>query len=106
MASGHPYLIALNRMNKIPIDFGGPFNKENGIEQYFLTSIDRYSKYPTVEIVNNVSSAILNTYKYNHRVPKTIRLDQVSCLTGKKFETFLSKMILNQYKHLQTIIEQ
>ena len=74
----------------IQIEFGGPVINERGIEQYFLASIDRYSKYPTVEIVNNPSSTkiikFLNTNKYNHGVPRTIRFDQARCSTGKKFE--------------------
>ena len=37
------------------IDFGGPILNEKGIEQYFITSVDRYSKYPTAEIVNDAS---------------------------------------------------
>ena len=37
--------------DEIQIDFGGPISIENGIEQYFITSIDRYSKYPTAEKV-------------------------------------------------------
>ena len=39
----------------IQIDFGGPILNEKGIEQYFITSVDRYSKYPTAEIVSNSS---------------------------------------------------
>ena len=55
------------------IDFGGPILNEKGIEQYFITSIDRYSKYPTAEIVNNASGPkvikFLNKYIYHHGVP-------------------------------------
>ena len=43
--------------DKIQIDFGGPILNEKGIEQYFITSIDRYSKYPTAEIVKNASGS-------------------------------------------------
>ena len=42
--------------DEIQIDFGGPMLNEKGIEQFFITSIDRYSKYPTAEVVNNASS--------------------------------------------------
>ena len=66
--------------DEIQLDFGGPILNEKGIEQYFLTSIDRYSKYPTAEIVNNASGPnvikFLNNYIYQHGVPRTIRLDQ------------------------------
>ena len=67
----------------------------NGIEQYFITSIDRYSKYATAEIVDNASGSnvlnFLNKYIYQHGVPSTIRLDQARCFTGKKFETFCTE---------------
>ena len=54
--------------DEIQLDFGGPILNEKGIEQYFLTSIDRYSKYPIAEIVNNASGPnvikFLNNYIY------------------------------------------
>ena len=81
--------------DEIQLDFGGPILNEKGIEQYFITSIDRYSKYPTVEIVNNASGPnvikFLNNYIYQHGVPRTIRLDQARCFTGKKFEIFCTE---------------
>ena len=65
------------------------------MEQYFITSIDRYSKYPTAEIVNNASGPIkikfLNKYIYHQGVPRAIRLDQARCFTGKKLETFCTE---------------
>ena len=77
--------------DEIQIEFGGPILNEKGIEQYFITSVDRYSKYSRAEIVNNASVTnlikFLNNYIYNHGVPKTIRLDQARCFTGQKFET-------------------
>ena len=81
--------------DEIQLGFGGPILNEKGIEQYFLTSIDRYSKYPTAEIVINSSGPnvikFLNNYVYHHGVPRTIRLDQARCFTGKKFETFCTE---------------
>ena len=78
--------------DEIQIDVGGPTLIEKGIEQYFITSVDRYSKYPTAKIVNNTSGTnvikFLNNYIHNHRVPRTIRLDQARCFTGKQFDTF------------------
>ena len=69
---------------------------EKGIEQCFITSIDRYSKYPTAEIVNNASGPnvikFLNKNIYHHGVPRAIRLDQARCFTGKKFETFCTEI--------------
>ena len=40
--------------DEIQIDFGGPKLNEKGIEQFFITSVDRYSKYPTAEIVKKL----------------------------------------------------
>ena len=96
--------------DEIQIDFGGPILKEKGIEQYFITSIDRYSKYPTAEIVNNASGPnvikFLNKYIYHHGVPRAIRLDQARCFSGKKFEFSAQKITLHLYLHKQTTIEQ
>ena len=82
------------------------------LEQYFLTGIDRHSKYPAKEIVNNGSSPIaikfMNThthtyiymniyiyiYIYNIGVPRIRRLDQARCLTGKNFEEYFSEKII------------
>ena len=81
--------------DEIQIDFGGPILNEKGIEQYFIISIDRYSKYLTVEIVNNTSGQnvikFLNNYIYHHGVPRTVKLDPARCFTGKKFETFCTE---------------
>ena len=49
--------------DELQIDFGGPIIKESAIEQYFITSVDGYSKYPTAEIVNNASGT--NVIKYS-----------------------------------------
>ena len=81
--------------DEIQVDFGGPILNEKGIEQYFITSIDRYLKYPTTEIVNSASGSnvikFLNNYIYQHGVPRSIRLDQARCFTGKKFETICTE---------------
>ena len=73
--------------DQIQINFGGPITNEKNIEQYFTTSVDRHSNNPTAEIVDNasVSNAIkfLNKYIYSHGLPRTIRLDQAKCFTGK-----------------------
>ena len=42
--SALPYCIEPN--DEIKTDFGWPIINEKGIIQYFLASIDRYSKYP------------------------------------------------------------
>ena len=54
--------------DEIQIDFGGPIINEKGLEQFFITNVDRYSKYPTAKIVNNASGTnvmkFLNIYIY------------------------------------------
>ena len=81
--------------DEVQIDFEGPTVIERGIEQYFITSVDRFSKYTTAEIVNNASATnvikFLNNYIYNHGVPRTMRLAQARCFTGKIFETFCTE---------------
>ena len=78
--------------DELQIDFGGAILNEKGIEQYFITNVDRYSKYPTAEVENNSSGTnvikFLNKYIFNHGLSRTVRLDQARCFTGKKFETF------------------
>ena len=80
---------------EIQINFVGPILNKKGKEQFLNTSIDRYSKYPTGEIVNNASSTnvikFLDNYIYNRGVPRTVRLDQARCFTGKKIETLCTE---------------
>ena len=81
--------------DEIQIYFGGPISNEKVIEQYFITSVDRYLTYPIAETVNNASGPnvikFFNKFIYKHGVPRTIRLDQARCFTGKKFETFCAE---------------
>ena len=46
----HPHKVCQEPIEEIQIDFGGPILNEKDKEIYFLTGIDRYSKYPTAEI--------------------------------------------------------
>ena len=81
--------------DEIQIDFVGPIVNEQDIELYFITSVDSYSKYPIARKVNNAAGTnvikFLNNYIYNQGVPRTIKLDQARCFTGKKFETFCTE---------------
>ena len=74
-------------MTKNHIDFGGPVFNEKDIKQYFITGVDWYLKYLTVEKVNNASGTnvfkFFNNYIYNHGVPRTLRLDRTRCFTDK-----------------------
>ena len=95
--------------DEIKIHFGGPIINGKGVEQYFTTSVDRYSKYPTAETVNNASGTnvikVLNNYIYSHGVPRTIRLDETRCLQAKSLKHFVLRNIIRQYMHLQVTIE-
>ena len=96
--------------DEIQIGFYGPIINEKGMEQFFNTSVDRYSKYPTAEIVNNASGSkvikFFNNYIYNHEVPRTIRLDQDRLFTGKSLNHFVLKVTVHPYMHLQMTTEQ
>ena len=46
----HPHKLCQEPKEENQIDFGGPIWNEKDREIYFLICIDRYSKYPTVEI--------------------------------------------------------
>ena len=46
----HPHKLCQEPNEEIHNDFGGPILNEKDKEIYFLTCIDCYSKYPTVEI--------------------------------------------------------
>ena len=41
--------------DEIQKEFGEPILNDKGLQQYFIKSVDRYSKYPTAEIIINAS---------------------------------------------------
>ena len=65
---------------EIQIDFGGPITKEKDQDIYFPVCIDRFSKYPTVEVFDKANGPnvikFLDEYIQIHGVPRNIRLDQ------------------------------
>ena len=84
----HPHKACQEPNEEIQIDFGGPIINDKDKDIYFLTCIDRYSKYPTVRIFDNADGVnvvkFLRDYAYTHGIPQTIRLDQATCLVGKQ----------------------
>ena len=62
---------------------------------YFLTAIDRFSKYPTVYIYDKANGPnvlkLLDMYIETHGIPRSIRLDQAKCLVGKQAKIFCNK---------------
>ena len=80
---------------KIQIDFAGPINNEKDHEIYILTCIDRFSKYPSAELVDNAISSnvikFLDNYIQIHGVPRSLRIDQARCLVGNQVKNFCTK---------------
>ena len=67
----------------IQIDFGGPITNEENQDIHFLACIGRFSKYPTVEVLDKANgpnvNKFLDEYIQIHGVPRNIRLDQARC---------------------------
>ena len=84
---------------EIQIDFGGPVTNEKDQDVYFLACIDRFSKFPTVEVFEKANGPnvlkFLDEYIHIHGVPRNIRLDQVRCLIGNKVKTFCKQQNIN-----------
>ena len=84
---------------EIEIDFGGPITNEKDQDIYFLACIDRFSKFPTVEVFEKANGPnvliFLDDYIHIHGVPRNIRLDQARCLIGNKVKTFCKQHNIN-----------
>ena len=80
---------------EIQIDSGGPIYNEKNQEVYFLAFIDRFSKFPTVEVFDRANAdnifKFLQEYVLLHEIPRSIRLDQARCQTGNQIKTFCSQ---------------
>ena len=78
---------------EIQKDFAGPINNEKEHEIYILTCVDRFSKYPSAEIVENANAMnvkkFLNNYIHTHGVPRSLRIDQARCLIGIQVKKLL-----------------
>ena len=81
------------------IDFGGPITNEKDQDTYFIASIDRFSKYPSVEVFDKANGPnvlkFLDDYIQIHGVPGNIRLDQARCLIGYKVKNFCKQHNIN-----------
>ena len=84
---------------EIQIVFGGPIINDKDKDIYFLTCIDRYSKYPTFRIFDNANGVnvkkFLRDSAYIHGVPRTIRVDQATCLVGKQVTNYCNENNIN-----------
>ena len=50
----HPHKVGQEPNMEIQIDFGGPILNGKDKENFFLTCIDRYSKYPTARAIGEL----------------------------------------------------
>ena len=84
---------------EIQVDFGGPVTNEKDHDIYFLACIDRFSKFPTVEVFDKANGQnvlkFLDDYFHIHGVPRNIILDQARCLIGNKLKTFCKQHNIN-----------
>ena len=91
----HPHKTCQELNEEIQIDFAGSITNDKEKDIYFLTCIDRYSKYPTVRIFDNANGVnvvkFLRDYAYTHGIPRTIRLDQATCLVGKQITNYCNE---------------
>ena len=91
----NPHIPCVEPNQEIQIDFGGPIFDEKGKEVYFLTAIDRFSKYPIAYIYDKVNGPnvlkFVDMYIEIHGNPRYIRLDQAKCLVGNQVKTFCNK---------------
>ena len=80
---------------EIHIDFAGTINNEKEYEIYILTCIDRFSKNPSAELVDNANASnvikFLDNYIQIHGVPRSLRIDQARCLIGNQVKNFCMK---------------
>ena len=105
----HPHKACQEPKEEIQIDFGGPIINDQDKDIYFLTCIDCYSKYPKVRTFEKANGAnvvkILRDYAYTHGIPRTIRLDQATCLDGKQVTNYCNEININIIDARSAIIE-
>ena len=94
-----PLLNCSEPNEEIQIDFSGPNTNEKNQDIHFLACIDRFSKYPTVEVLDKANGP--NVIKFSdeyiqiHGVPRNIRLDQARCLIGYTVKNFCKQLNFN-----------
>ena len=93
-----PLLNCFEPNDEIQTDFGGPITNEKDQDIHFLASIDRFSKYPTVEVFDEANGPnvikFLDEYIQIHGVHRNIRLDQARCLIGYKVKKIVNNIRL------------
>ena len=84
---------------EIQMDFAGPIPYKNNTQNnYILVIVDRLSKYPHVEIVNNCDTNTAIEYLENcrkvHGIPRSKRCDQAQAFKAKEFDIFCKNKII------------
>ena len=82
----------LNNSNKeIQLDFIGPITENNG-RFYILLSMDRFTKWPAASFCTSTDGEtavrFLEQYVNLNGVPKTIRTEKATALTGRLFREY------------------
>ena len=76
----------------IHADFYGPLPTG----QYIIVLIDKYSRYPETEIINNTSTKTLipklDAIFARHGIPHTVKSDNGPPFNGNDFKTYLTKL--------------
>ena len=95
----NPLLKCSEPNDEIQIGFGGPITNEKDQDIHFLACIDRFSKYPTVEVIDKANGPKVikfsDEYIQIHGVPRNNRLDQACCLVGYKVKSFCKQHNIN-----------
>ena len=77
---------------EVQLDFAGPLPDELSKDAYILVAIDKWSKFPTAEVVSNTTADIalkfMQRYISNNGVPRRLRCDQGQTFGAKKFQLF------------------
>ena len=94
-----PLLTCTEPNEEIQIDFGGAITNEKDHDIYILACIDRFSKFPTIEVFEKANGPnvlkFLDDYIHIHGVPRNIRLDQARCSIGYKVKNFCKQHNIN-----------
>ena len=77
---------------EVQLDFAGFLPDELNKDAYILVAIDKWSKFPTAEVVSNTTADVaikfMQRYISNNGVPRRLRCDQAQIFRAKKIPTF------------------
>ena len=93
-------LLNLSEPNEeLDLDFAGPLDQNCGNSKCLLLCIDRFSKFPSAKMVNNISTSSILSFMSEHcqlhGYPKSIRAVHGSFFTSFDFRNFCEKNNIN-----------